>query len=121
MAKSGATKKKPLDRSNQLYMRKIVKAHKTAARGPVVRELDLMLTYLLKETNGCMAAIMGSYDKTSETVKAKVAQSAFQMLLSGTLRDSVCDAGAEAVTSFVAANKEKAAAKTTKSVEVTAA
>ena len=110
MAKSKAAKSKPA-RSNASFMRKIVKQHKTSARGPAIAELDNMLTFLLQNFNGTVATILDRYDTQSETVKAKCAQAAWQLMLRGDLRDTACDAGAEAVTKFLEKNKAVAAKK----------
>ena len=109
MAKK-AKKNTPV-RSNTGFMKKIVKLHKTAARGPAVAELDNMLTFLLQQFNGTVSTILERYDTQSETVKAKVAQAAWQQLLSGALRDTACDAGADAVGKFLMKNKALAAKK----------
>lgn len=98
-------------RSNAGYMKKIVKNHNTSARGPAVAELDQMLTFLLQQFNGTVSSIVEHYDKGSETLKAKTAQAAWQLLLSGALRDTACDSGAEAVNKFIAKNKMSAAKK----------
>ena len=119
MAKAKA-KSKPA-RSNASFLKKIVKQHNTSARGPAVQELDAMLTFLLQRFNGTVDCILQNYDKTSETIKAKVAQAAWQLLLTGDLRDVACDAGAEAVNKFLEKNKAAAAKKKEKASAAAAA
>lgn len=113
-------KKKIRDRSNTSYLHRLVKKSGTSARGSVTAELNLMLTHVLDRMNFNMAAIATNYTKGDDTVKAKLVQSAFQVMLSDELRNSACDAGATALVKFVENNKAKSAARAKKTTEATA-
>lgn len=118
MAKSATSKKsakKPSnERSNLGYMNKIVKKCGTSSRGVVNVELNCMLTFLLGALTDSMSAIMTQYTKKDCTVKPKVAQAAFQLLLHDDLRASVCDAGATALVKHLTTQREKGDAQKAK-------
>ena len=114
---SGPNKHTKLDeRSNVIYFSKLLKKSKTSARSDVSRELNLMMTFLMKRLTADMTSIVTNYTKKEGTIRPKLVQSALQVMLAGDLRTDACDAGAATLLDFMNSTKEKG--KKEKSAEV---
>lgn len=100
-----AQRKITKERSNGVYVQKLLKSKKARAVSDVVADLDKILTFLLHRATGAMATVAASYDKKLTTVKPKLAQAAFQCILEGDLRADACEAGAAALRRYVETKK----------------
>lgn len=98
-------KNAPADRSNAVFMGRLIKRKGWRARGTVAPELDRMLGYVVKLINKKMDTIASTYAKNESTVTPKLAQAALQALLPDELRTRACEAGAAALEAHVAARK----------------
>lgn len=103
-------KKKMLERSNLLYIKKLVKKSGASARGAVHNELNSMLTYVLTELTHNMNSITSCYSKKEETIKPKVVSAALSGLLYGELKTGACSSAQRSLAKF----KTKAATKASK-------
>ena len=115
---SGPNKHTKLDeRSNVMYFSKLLKKSKSSARSEVSRELNLMLSFLMKKLTEDMTSIVTNYTKKEGTIRPKLVQSALQVMLAGELRTDACDAGAATLQAFMNSTKVKKGKSAEVSVE----
>ena len=107
VSKNAKSASKSKERSNLIYMQKLIKKSNTTARGAVQEELNSMLMFLMNNLNSSMGSILEHYVKKGDTLKSKVVQAALQATLSGELRELACNAGTEALAEFIESNKQK--------------
>ena len=112
-ASMGKSKKKMIpERSNRIFMARLVKNQKMRARAQVLTDLESLTTFCTNKVLDAMGEILKLYVKKGDlTIKPRLAQAALQAILSGDLRNSACTAGADAVVQFNKNRKARPSAK----------
>ena len=108
------SKKKKQQRTNRIFFQKLLKHHGVSAKGDVVDELERMSMFLVDEAIKTSKTITARYTKKVETVKPKLLQAAFQVMLRGDCRNAACESAASAVVDYVEAKRLAAEAATAK-------